>query len=140
VTCVAAGVSNNPDAVFISRKSIHEGKRIRWVTGNSRPDQIVEIEGAPDWVLEIVRDSSVRKDNEQLRDAYHKAEISEYWLVDARRSELSFQILRWRKTGYAAAPSRAGWQRSRVFGRWFRLSRKRDDLGLWEYTLRMRAK
>jgi Uma2 family endonuclease len=90
-------------------------------------------------VLEVISDSSVVKDAELLRTAYHKAGVPEYWLIDARGESISFQILYHRKNGYAAAPVRDGWQRSRVFGRGFRLDRQRDALGLWEYTLHVQA-
>lgn len=74
-----------------------------------------------------------------FRAAYHRARIPEYWLVDARGESINFQILRWHEDGYRPAPKRRGWQRSRVFGCSFRLVRKRDELGLWEYTLQTRA-
>jgi Uma2 family endonuclease len=90
-------------------------------------------------VLEVLSDSSVVKDTRQLREAYHRAGIPEYWLVDARDEDINFQILYRRKRGYAAAPVRDGWQASRVFGRSFRLGRQRDEFGLWEYTLEVRA-
>lgn len=137
ITNEAARVSNNPDATLVSRESI-QSERVRFVPGAGEREQFLEIEGSPDWVMEIVSNSSVRKDTEQLLEAYYRAGISEYWLVDARGEELMFRILHWRKTGYAAAPQRAGWQRSRVFGRAFRLERKRNDLGFWEYTLQMK--
>src|SRR5205807_5053207 len=95
----------------------------------------LEIEGTPDWIMEIVSDSSVRKDKTRLREAYHRVGIPEYWLIDARGEEISFQILLWRRNGYAAAPQRGGWQPSRVFRHGFRLKRQRDELGFWEYTL-----
>jgi Uma2 family endonuclease len=137
VTNEAAGVSNNPDASFLSRDSLLTG-RVRVVPREGREGRFVDIEGTPDWVLEVISDSSVENDTDRLRAAYHRAGIREYWLIDARGDDLVFQILHWRKTGYAAAPARDGWQRSRVFGRAFRLLRRRDDLGLWEYTLELR--
>jgi Uma2 family endonuclease len=137
VTNEEAGVSNNPDAVLIRKKSIKSG-RVRLVPSTSEDEQIVEIEGTPDWLLEIVSNSSVRKDTQRLHGAYHRAGVPEYWLIDARGEAIDFQILLWRKQGYVAAPSRDGWQKSRVFSREFRLTRRRDDMGLWEYTLRVR--
>ncbi len=94
-----------------------------------------ELEEVPDWGLEIVSDHSVRKDTVFLREAYHRAGVPEYWLIDARGEDQSFQILLRRKTGYAASPIRDGWQRSKVFERSFRLERVLDEFGLWEYTL-----
>ncbi len=134
ITHQAAGVSNNPDAFFFTNISLKTG-RVRLVPRKDEIDQYIEVEGTPDWILEVVSDSSVQKDTTKLRDAYHRAGIAEYWLIDARGEEIHFQILNHRKNGYAAAPVRGGWQRSRVFGRSFRMERQRDALGLWEYTL-----
>jgi Uma2 family endonuclease len=53
----------------------------------------IEILGSPDLVVEIVSDSSVRKDTTLLRDAYWKAGVREYWLFDARGAEIRFDIL-----------------------------------------------
>ncbi|GEM_PF-601691 len=135
VTNVPAQVSNNPDMVAVFWESLEAG-RVRYVTKKVHE---MEIEGSPDWILEIVSTSSVVKDLQQLRQAYHEAGIREYWLIDARGDEIMFQILHWRKTGYAASPSDDGWLRSRVFGREFRLIRKRDRRGAWKYELQVRA-
>jgi Uma2 family endonuclease len=137
ITNEAAGVSNNPDASFCLYQSIRSGK-VRLVAREGKPEAYREIEGTPDWLVEVLSDSSEEKDTEKLRDAYHRAGVSEYWLIDARGEEIVFQILYWRKKGYVAAPIRDGWQRSRVFGRSFRLERERDELGLWIYTLQVR--
>jgi Uma2 family endonuclease len=133
-----AEVSNNPDASFLSFETIRSG-RARLVPREGKPGRYKEIEGTPDWVLEVISDSSVEKDTEKLRTAYHAAGIPEYWLIDARGEDIVFTILLWRKSGYAAAPVKDGWQRSKVFGRSFRLARQRDEVGLWEYTLEVRA-
>jgi Uma2 family endonuclease len=132
-----AEVSNNPDALFFSYKTF-EARQVRRVPRSGAESKYGELEGTPDWVLEVVSDSSVKKDLVRLRAAYHRAGISEYWIVDARGEELSFQVLLRRKNGYVAAPSADGWLRSKVFGRSFRLERKLDDLGLWDYTLHVR--
>jgi Uma2 family endonuclease len=133
----AAKVSNNPDACFFSRKALESG-RVRVVPREGEQGRYKEIEGTPDWVLEVLSDSSVKKDTEDLRKAYHKAGIPEYWLIDARGAEIVFTILHRRKSGYAAAPVKDGWQRSKVFGRDFRLVREKDEFGLWEYKLEVR--
>jgi Uma2 family endonuclease len=132
VTNVEAGVSNNPDMVGVSWESLDSGK-VRYVRVKKQRE--MEIEGSPDWLLEIVSDGSVIKDTVDLRDAYHRAGVREYWLIDARGDEIAFQILHWRKNGYVSAPRKDGWQRSRVFGRSFRLSRSRNRRGGWRYNL-----
>jgi hypothetical protein len=131
-TNVAASVSNNPDMMAVFWESFDSGKA-RYV--KTKKDRGIEIEGSPDWVLEIVSNSSVVKDTVDLRDAYHRAEIGEYWLIDARGHEIVFQILHWRKAGYVAAPRKSGWQQSRTFGRSFKLTRSIDRSGGWRYVL-----
>ncbi len=89
-------------------------------------------------MLEVISDSSEQKDMIRLREAYHRAGIREYWLVDARGEEIVFQILSRRKNGYVAVATQEGWQKSKVFGRAFRLDRALDPVGLMEYTLSVR--
>lgn len=131
ITNVAASVSNNPDAVAVFWESL-EKNRVRYI---ERKQRELEIEGSPDWVLEIVSDSSEYKDNHLLRHAYHRAGIREYWIIDARGEDIQFTVLHWRKNSYVAASIKDGWIRSRVFGRNFRLTRERDRRGAWKYTL-----
>jgi len=131
-----ANVSNNPDGLFFLWESLDRGQ-VRLVPRKKKQGQYVEIEGTPDWLMEILSDSSVKKDTDKLRKKYHQVGVKEYWLIDARGEELSFQILHWRKTGYVVAPSHEGWQRSRVFRRSFRLERTRDKRGLCRYRLQV---
>lgn len=132
-----ATVSNNPDSSFFTAESLRSG-RVRLVPKPNEEDRYREIEGTPDWVLEVISDSSVEKDTDRLREAYHRAGIPEYWLIDARGDAIDFQILYHDDSGYTAAPRRGDWQHSRIFDRTFRLDRQRDALGLWEYTLHVR--
>jgi Uma2 family endonuclease len=98
------------------------------------------MEGTPDWVLEIVSTSSVRKDTQLLRQRYYQAGIAEYWLIDTRGAAINFQILRHEPAGYVEAPARrGGWRQSQVFARAFRLARRPGRMGLWQYTLHMTA-
>jgi Uma2 family endonuclease len=129
-----AGVGNNPDAIAALWSTIESG-RFRVTERNGK---YPEMEGTPDWVLEVVSPSSVGKDTKLLRKAYHAAGIPEYWLVDARKPEIDFAILEWSETGYVTAASRDGWQTSKVFGREFRLLRKTDRRGEIAYSLEMR--
>ncbi len=134
VSNTAAGLSTEPDATFVTWASFESG-RVRLVPRKDQPGQYVELEGTPDWVLEVVSRSSVQKDTEWLRAAYHRAGIPEYWLIDAQYDEVSFQILRRRRDRYVAVASRDGWVRSTVFGRSFRLDRRKNRMGRWSYTL-----
>jgi hypothetical protein len=130
----SADISNNPDGVA-ARWETFQTKKLSFII---RKDSRRALEGAPDWVMEIVSDSSVGKDVRQLRTAYHNAGIEEYWLIDARGDAIGFHILSWRQAGYVPTPSKDGWTYSRVFDRKFRLTRVRNRLGGWSYTLETR--
>ena len=138
LTNVEANLSTEPDSLFILWKTLESG-RVQLVPRADREGQYMEVVGTPDWLLEIVSQTSVAKDTKRLRRQYHRAGVSEYWLIDARGEDIDFQILLWTESDYAGAPERKGWQRSRVFGRWFRLTRRRGRMGLWEYTLQVKA-
>ncbi len=93
VSNTAAGLSTEPDATFVTWASFEAG-RDRLVPPKDRPGPYMELEGTPNWVLEVVSRWSVQKDTEWLRAAYHRAGIPEYWLIDAQYDEVLFQILR----------------------------------------------
>jgi Uma2 family endonuclease len=130
---VSADVSNEPDALFASWKSFKSGK-IRFVP-TKEGDDYIELEGACDWILEIVSPGSVTKDKKKLRARYHKAGIDEYWLIDARGEDVDFQILIHGHKDYNLAESDGDWQVSKVFGKKFRLRRIKDELGDVDYRL-----
>jgi Uma2 family endonuclease len=132
-----AGVSNEPDALLVKWESFESG-RVRLIPRKGRHGQYMVLEGTPDWVLEILSLWSATKDKRLLREAYHRARIPEYWLIDAQGKEIVFQILQWRRSGYVAVTPRDGWHKSRVFGRSFRLTRRRNRAGRWEYTLEVK--
>src|SRR5262249_16692849 len=116
---IVADVSNEPDALFASWESFRNGT-VKFVPTEDGDDYI-ELEGTVDWILEIVSPSSVVKDTKLLRKNYHKAGVSEYWLVDARGDEVDFQILVRGEDDYEPARSVGNWQVSRVFAKRFRL-------------------
>ncbi|MCC6419213.1 MAG: Uma2 family endonuclease [Gemmataceae bacterium] len=122
------------DGTFVSFEGLRE--RVRLIEGAKEGH--LELEGAPDMVLEVVSASSVQKDTVELRERYWKAGIAEYWLVDARGKRLAFDILRHTAKGYVATRRQGGWLRSAVFGRSFRLTRQDDPLGNPEYSLEIR--
>ncbi|HZU34612.1 MAG TPA: Uma2 family endonuclease [Gemmataceae bacterium] len=132
-----AGLSTEPDATFASWEALQQ-RRARLVPQEGMDGECLEIEGTPDWVLEVVSDPSVVKDTRRLRRAYYQAGIPEYWLVDARGKEVDFQMLVRGKTAYEPAIATGGWQHSPVFRQRFRLVRRRLPLGLWNYTLATR--
>ncbi len=122
---VTADIGGNPDATFISTAALDQSA-CSLVEG--KKGGYVEVEGSPDMVLEVVSDSSVRKDTCCLRQAYWEAGIREYWLVDARREPM-------RSTFSGARPKATpprkqdGWLKSAVFGKSFRLTQQLDERG-----------
>jgi Uma2 family endonuclease len=135
VTHVEANLSVQPDGTFVLTQSL-KLDRVRLIEGAA--EGFIELEGTPDMVLEVVSASSVTKDMETLMDLYWRAGIPEYWLVDARGDRLSFEIFRNTSEGYVAIRGQGGWLRSRVFGKSFRLTRRKDELGNPEFTLSVR--
>jgi hypothetical protein len=129
---VHADVGGNPDATFVSNKALESGDA-RLIEGKKRG--YVELEGSPDMVLEVTSDSSVRKDKVTMREAYWEADVREYWLVDARKEPLTFDILRHAAKGYVATRKQDGWIKSAVFGKAFRLTQRVGAHGHREYTL-----
>jgi Uma2 family endonuclease len=136
VTMPGVDLSCEPDVVFVSHESIAEG-RVEFIpTVNQAPDSYLEIAGPPDMVLEVVSDSSVVKDTERLFCDYYEGGVREYWLVDARGAELSFQIFTRGVTGFRPADTDDdGYQRSAVFNTWYRFTRERGKNDLWRYDL-----
>jgi Uma2 family endonuclease len=135
LTNYEADISGNPDGIFFSRATLNSD-RFRLIEGAERG--IVEVQGTPDLVLEVVSESSVKKDLVTLQEAYWRAGITEYWVVDARKDSLRFDIFRHGAKGYRASPKKQGWMSSGVFGKSFRMTVARDDSSHPEYTLDMR--
>jgi len=88
-----------------------------------------------DWVLEIVSPSSIKKDKVLLREAYFKAGIGEYWIVEVVDSQIEFQLLVPGEREYVAVESQKGWLYSPTFDHQFRLDREKDEDGFWLVTL-----
>jgi Uma2 family endonuclease len=129
------GFSTQPDGAFVTMESMRLG---RVVFRPGKRGGFLEVVGALDMVLEVVSTSSVEKDTVTLPDLYWEAGILEYWLVDARSEELSFDILRYTSRGYVPTKKQSGWLKSGVFGAFFRLTRDDDELGNPEYTLHVK--
>lgn len=138
VTNQDADLSTEPDASFSTWKSLAAGK-VRRVAGKRRAGTYMRLDGSPDWVLEIVSDSSVQKDTRRLWTNYYRAGVREYWLIDCREEALEFTIFIRGKSGFVAVRPRDGWLRSRVFGRGFQLDRRENRQGFWEYDLHVKA-
>jgi len=137
VTNDQADLSNEADATFNLWESLETG-RIQLVTSPDDDDGI-EMRGSPDWVLEVVSNSSERKDTVWLPDAYHAAAVREYWLVDARGEQIDFTLHVWRPEGFEIIqPDNDGWRKSEVFNCIVCLDRERDRIGGWTYELLIR--
>ncbi|MBY0525986.1 MAG: Uma2 family endonuclease [Gemmataceae bacterium] len=137
LTNAEVDLSTEPDGAFVLWASLDSG-RATLVPCRVDEQDYVEVRGAPDWVLEVISDSTVHDDMVDMRRRYHRAGISEYWLIDARGEEIVFQILSHRPTDYVAVARRGGWQKSRVFGRSFRLVRQRGRRDMWRYLLEIK--
>lgn len=137
VSCPHADLSAEPDIVFVSEEGLESGRVKLVPKASGEPDRYIEFEGAPDLVVEILSDSSVKKDTERLPPACFAAGVIEYWLVDARRETLEFIIHRRGLEGYEPADVDAeGYQHSSVMGCWYRLDRFRNPRGRLKYDLR----
>jgi Uma2 family endonuclease len=134
-----ADLSVEPDAMFVSFDCLEAG-RARLVHGSQGGEEgYLRIEGSPDVVVEVVSESSERKDTIELREDYFTAGVIEYWLVDAREKRASFEILKRGGRGFIATrPQAGGWLKSVVFGKSFRLVQAKDQLGNPQFTLEHR--
>jgi Uma2 family endonuclease len=131
----SANLSTEPDGLFYLWQTMQLG-RLRLIVGKSAG--FTQLEGTPDCVLEIVSDSSETKDLIALRESYWNAQIPEYWLVDARRDSITFDILRHAAKGYQATPVEDGCVRSEILGQSFRIERTVDPLGLAQFVVHVK--
>jgi Uma2 family endonuclease len=139
ISSVPGNVSAEPDVVVISHESFDDGRVALIPKSTGEADRFVEVEGGPDLIVEIVSDSSVKKDTQRLPQAYFAAGVREYWLIDARDEELVFQIQsRGANSFVAGAVDADGYQRSEVLDASYWLDRSRHARGHWIYRLRMK--
>jgi Uma2 family endonuclease len=138
VVSTGAGLSVEPDVVVVLWSSLETG-RIRKVPSTPPvPGRYVELEGAPDLVVEVVSNSSVGKDRKRLPALYARAGVPELWLVDARGETPILEIWTLGEEGYervaSEAPDTAGWTPSTVLGGRFRLRRRtfREDRFIYD--------
>ena len=130
------GLSVEPDIVVVLDASILTG-RVRLVpTVGNAFGSFIEFEGPPDLVVEVVSDSSRLKDTRQLFAAYFEAGVSEYWIVDARGTDLRFQIhVRGNDSFLPATIDAQGFQPSSILEAQYRLERRTRPTGYWDYEL-----
>jgi Uma2 family endonuclease len=139
VTNQEAELSCEPDGTFVLTETLASGKA-RPVPREEGASEYLELLGTPDIVLEVASRFSVNKDYQRLRQAYHRAGIPEYWLVNARGQQIDFAILQHQPDGYVEHKLRGGWQRSHVLQHDFRLTRQKNRRGLWRYALECRTR
>ncbi|HBL30637.1 MAG TPA: hypothetical protein DD490_27695 [Acidobacteria bacterium] len=140
ITSRFAQLSAEPDVVAVFRETLTSG-RVRLVPSVSKGlGRYLAIEGAPDLVVEVVSDSSHKKDTERLPRLYAQAGIPELWLADARGADLRFTIFTLDGGSYRpVAPDADGWIPSPRLGRSFRLTRRSADPLPWRYVLEQRT-
>jgi len=130
-----AGLSGNPDGMFVSHTVLDQALATL-VSGKS--EGLTEIDGSPDMVLEVVSESSESKDLIILREDYFVAGIREYWVVDARQTPVTFEILRRGPRAFVATKKVGGWLRSAVFDKSFRLTQSKNRRGQVRFELEMK--
>lgn len=136
VSSIEGDLSAEPDIVFISHETLASGRARLVPKAGGAPGRYVEIEGAPDLIVEIVSDGSVAKDTQRLPEAYFKAGVGEFWLADARHESPIFRIHQRGATAYQPVePDADGFQQSAIFGCGFRLDGTRDPQGNWRFDL-----
>jgi Uma2 family endonuclease len=136
ISSPAADLSVEPDIVVVLWEALDSG-RLRYIPAASgKPGRYIEMEGAPDLVVEILSDSSVRKDLVRLPPLYAAAGVPELWRVDARQDSLRFEILVLKAGGYVRVrPDARGRTRSPRLGCRFRLVRHPARHGAGGYRL-----
>lgn len=131
-----SNVGCEPDVVLVTHESLESGRVILVPTAKREDDSFNEIEGPPDLIVEVVSDGSVIKDTQRLFDCYARGGVREYWLVDARGPEVSFQMFEFHDDRFRpAATDDSGFQWSEVFEMWFQFNRQRGRNNLWRYDL-----
>ncbi len=136
---VAADLSVEPDIFVVLVETLEAGRARLVPKASGAGGRFIEIQGTVDLAVEFVSDASAVKDRKRLREAYHRARVREYWLVDARKGEPEFQVLLHRENGYVPAlADEEGFLGSEVLGRAVRLLRHGQAAGLLFYRLEVR--
>lgn len=131
-------LATEPDLMFVAWDTLRSGQArlVEVVEGSGR---FLEVQGAVDLTVEIVSDSSVRKDTQRLLDLYFAAGVGEYWLIDARGEDVSFKLFVRGDGGFVErAPDAEGYRHSDVLQGKFALNREVDPVGGFEYVLHAR--
>lgn len=140
ITHPGARLSAEPDVAVVLWASLEAGRIEEVAAASGKPGRYIELEGTPDLIVEVVSDSSARKDRERLPRLYAAAGVPELWLIDARGEPLGFEILTLERGGYRAAePDAEGWCTSPLLAARLRLLRRRaGGPHRWAYRLESR--
>jgi Uma2 family endonuclease len=134
----AAGLSVEPDVVGVLWDCLESG-RAKLVESPSPPGSLLEIEGSPDLVVEIVSRSSVQKDTQRLPPLYAASGVRELWIIDARsldEDDVRLDLLTLDSGMYLPVEADGeGFKTSKVLGRSVQLTRSRSRVGTWRYQL-----
>src|SRR5262245_44709545 len=105
LTNLEAGISTEPDGMFVSRNALKAG-RVSLLEG----EESLEVIGTPDMTLEVVSPTTLHKDTVVLREQYWQAGVAEYWLVrQLPDSSFDLEILRHTTAGYVPVRKSRGW-------------------------------
>lgn len=135
VTMPQCQLSVQPDTSVTKWRSFETG-RVTLTPHPERADDAIEVVGPPDLIVEIVSDESATRDGEELFDAYFRAGVREYWLIDARAFEPVFRLLTSGRSNWNevhADPE--GFVRSVVFERCYRFDCHTGRRGERRYDL-----
>src|SRR5262249_38273005 len=134
ISSVPGDVSVEPDVVVVTHEAFDSGLASLVPKASGEPDRYVEVDGAADLVVEIISDSSVKKDTKRLPGAYFTAGVRELWLIDARGPELMFALHRRGVNSFEPAKRDSDdYQRSDVLDASYQLERLRHKRGHWIY-------
>ena len=136
VSAPAADLSAEPDVIVVSYDALDAG-RVRLVPkASGEAGRYREVEGPPDLVVEVLSDSTTRKDTQRLPAAYFAAGVAEFWLADGRGATATLTIHRRGPTGFEpVAVDADGFQTSDLLRQNVRLDQTRDRRGEWRYDL-----
>lgn len=128
-------LSTEPDGFFARWSSLEAGEL------RVNPKRRVETLGRPDMTLEVVSDSSQRKDLTEHVADYAAAGIAEYWIADARRDAIAFRILVLAGGAYVDSEVDAdGWTWSPLWQRGFRVRSLPERAGFRDFSLDVQAR
>jgi Uma2 family endonuclease len=137
LTSKSSGLSVEPDLFVVLRETLEAGRASFVPSSRGRS---ARVEGSADLVVEIVSDSSVKKDNQRLPPLYARAGVPELWIADCRWDEMRFEICSLQDSRYVLQqPDTDGWTRSPLLSRSFRLLRWSAPPFPWRYRLEHRA-